>query len=196
MIGSLNGKGEDLDALFSPRSVAVVGVSSNGRGIGAATFKMLKQFGFAGDLAIVNPSMDEFNGTASYPTLRDIPFPVDLVLMFTGAAHVQAVVEESIGIGARAGIIFASGFSETGDAGLALQRNLIGTASEAGFRLLGPNCQGVVSYGSRLAASFSNALRGLEDLSPGPVAYVGQSGAIGGSILIWAERRAAFHPSG
>jgi acetate---CoA ligase (ADP-forming) len=175
--------GTNLDALFAPQSVAIVGVSSTGRGIGASTFQTLRRFGYDGDLAIVSRSMSEMDGVPSFPSLAEVPGPVDLVLMFTGADRVLATVEESIAIGARAGIVFASGFSEMGEGGIARQREVVGVAREAGFRILGPNCQGVVSYASRVAATFSNAIRGVEDLKPAPVAYVGQSGAIGGSIF-------------
>lgn len=178
-----------MQTLFNPRSLAVVGVSSSGRGLGAATLKTIRTFGFAGDLAVVNPSADSIGGVPSYPSIGDIPFPVDVVLMFTAADRVQATVEASIAVGAAAGIIFASGFSELGDDGADLQKTVTSMAREAGFRLLGPNCQGLVAYESRLAATFSNAMRGAESLTPSRVAYIGQSGAIGGSIFDLGRER-------
>jgi acyl-CoA synthetase (NDP forming) len=180
---------KQLDALFTPRSVAVVGVSSTGRGIGAATLKTIQTFGFRGDLAVVNPSADSIGGVSCYHTLAEVPFPIDLVLMFTAADRVHATVEESVAVGAAAGVVFASGFSELGDHGAGRQQALTAMARETGFRFLGPNCQGVVSYKSRLAATFSNALRGAEGLSPGRIAYIGQSGAIGGSIFDLGRER-------
>jgi acyl-CoA synthetase (NDP forming) len=178
-----------LDALFRPRSLAMVGVSSSGTGIGAATLATIQRFGFAGDVAVVNPSADSIRGVVCYKSLSEIPFPVDLVLMFTAAYQVQATVEQSIAVGASAGVIFASGFSELGERGADRQSMLIDVAHEAGFRLLGPNCQGLVSYESRLAATFSNAVRGAEALVPSRVAYIGQSGAIGGSIFDLGRER-------
>jgi acyl-CoA synthetase (NDP forming) len=178
-----------LDALFNPRSLAVVGVSSTGRGLGAATLKTIQKFGFGGGVAVVNPSADSIAGVPCYPSLGDVPFAIDLVLMFTAAERVQATVEQSIAVGAAAGIIFASGFSELGDDGADRQKTMTAIAREAGFRLLGPNCQGLVVYESRLAATFSNAMRGAEALTPSRVAYIGQSGAIGGSIFDLGRER-------
>lgn len=171
-----------LEALLRPRSVAVVGASGREGNPFARPLQYLRQHRFGGEVYPVNPRYEELSGWACYPSLGAAPGPVDLALVLVPAGEVARVVREGAEVGVRAAVVFASGFAETGEEGRALQDELAEAGRRAGTRLLGPNCQGAVYVPARLAATFSGAVaRSLPGASG--VAYVGQSGALGGSIL-------------
>jgi len=178
-----------IDALLAPRSVAVVGVSSARRGLGYSTLKTIKRFGFEGRLVVVHPKAPEIANTPCYPSLRAVPHGVDLALLFTSGDQILPSVADAVAAGVKAVVIFASGFSEAGDDGKDREREIVELAGRTGMRILGPNCQGVVATAAGLAATFSNALwvDGLGGAAP--VAYIGQSGAIGGSIFDLGRER-------
>lgn len=172
-----------LDALFEPASIAVVGVSRDAASYSRRLLGFLQQFDYPGSLIGVNPSLTEVDGVPCVPTLRDVGHAVDLVLVFTPAARVPDVMVDAASTGARAAIVFSSGFAEVGTEGRALQDAVREIATSAGMRVLGPNCQGVIHVPMRTVASFSNAAAALEQTRVGPVAYVGQSGAMGGAMF-------------
>ena len=171
-----------LHRLFSPRSVAIVGVSSNPASLTTRPVRLLQQHGFAGAIYPVNPKYDTLYGLPCFPDLRAIPGPVDCVLSFASPARTVEVVEQAGQAGAAAVIVLASGFAEANEAGKGLQNTLRERAQELGVRLLGPNCLGLINRRNGLFATFSPAAE-----RPQPpcsrVAYVGQSGALGGSLL-------------
>lgn len=177
-----------LDALFRPRAVAVVGASGKPDSMLARPLRYLTGYGFEGAVYPVNPGYDELAGRACYPSLDALPEPVDLVCLLLPAAQAAGAVRDAARAGARVVVVFASGFAEVGEAGRALQHELADVAAEVGVRLLGPNCQGLMYRPNRLVATFTGALE--QSLTPpGDVAYVGQSGAIGGSVLHLARDR-------
>ncbi len=177
-----------LDALFSPRSVAIIGASRRASSLAARPLDQLDRYGFEGEVFPVNPSCDEISGRRCYPSVADLPGPVDLAALIVPARATLDVVRQCVEVGVRSVILFSSGFAELGAEGRALQDELVATAREGGIRLLGPNCQGVVHRESNFVMTISASLKaGLP--SDGPVAYVGQSGAIGGSILHVAGTR-------
>lgn len=179
----------DLDALLAPQSVAIVGVSSGRRGLGYSTLKTIKRFGFDGDLVVVHPKATDIAGTPCYPNLQSVPHRVDLALLFTSGDQIVTSVADAAAAGVKAVVIFASGFSESGNGGKEREREIVELARRTGMRILGPNCQGVVATAAGLAATFSNALW-VDGLGSGaPVAYIGQSGAIGGSIFDLGRER-------
>lgn len=171
-----------LSSLFKPRSIAIVGISGKSESLTARPLAFLQRSGFAGELYPVNPNYEELRGIPCYPSLGAIRGPVDLVLSMVPAASVADVVREAGQVGARAVIVFASGFAEIGPDGVVLQHELAQVAREAGVRVLGPNCQGVINNSLGLIATFTGAAD-RELPPPSGVAYVGQSGAIGGSVL-------------
>ena len=180
---------DGLDALFRPRCVAVVGVSSSGRGLGATTLRTIQRFGFDGSVVAVNPKSTEVAGAPCYPSLTAVPHQVDLALLFTGGDRIKDSVLDAAAAGVRAIVIFASGFAEGGSDGAAREQEIIDLARAHGIRVLGPNCQGIVSMSGGLAATFSNALWTDELGPPSPVAYIGQSGAIGGAVFDLGRER-------
>ena len=183
-VDNLSGE-EKLPALmrmFRPGAVALVGVSGRMDSILTRPLRYLREHGFAGDVYPVNSRYAELDGRPCYPSLADLRTPVDLVLVMVHAAQVAAVVSEAGQAGAAAAIVFCSGFAETGAEGSKLQRGLQEAARTSGVRILGPNCQGLLHASNGLTATFTAA---ADRTMPPPsgVAYVGQSGAVGGSIL-------------
>lgn len=177
-----------LDALFAPRSIAILGASGRDGNPFARPLEFLLDQHYPGAVYPVNPGYDSLRGVPCYASLDLIPEPVDLVLMMVSASEALRQIPAVAAAGASAAVVFASGFAETGPEGQRLQRELATMASAHGVRLLGPNCQGVVSVHDRVAGTFTAA---IESGMPraGNVAYVGQSGAVGGSILSLARER-------
>ena len=171
-----------LVRLLRPRGVALVGVSGRPGNPMARPLRYLREHDFAGGIYPVNPGYAELEGLPCYPSLADVPGPVDLVLVLVPAEHAADAVRAAGAAGATAAVVFASGFAETGEQGVAAQAALVAAGRAAGVRVLGPNCQGVVHAASGLVATFTAAAD--RPLPPGRgVAYVGQSGAVGGSVL-------------
>lgn len=170
------------DALFRPRSIAIVGISGKELSLAARPLRYLQRSGFAGRLYPVNPNYDELGGLKCYSSLAAIETSIDLVLSMVPAAGVIDVLHSAGRVGARAMVVFASGFAETGPEGRALQEQLTRVAREANVRVLGPNCQGLINNELGVIATFTGAAD-RELPPPSGVAYVGQSGAIGGSVL-------------
>lgn len=171
-----------VERMLRPRSVALVGVSGRAESLNARPLRYLREHGFTGSVHPVNPRYEELQGLRCVASLADVPGQVDLVLSMVPAAMTPDVVRQAGAIGAAGVVVFASGFGETGAEGAALQEEVVAAARETGVRVLGPNCQGIIHAPSGLSATFTAAAdRGLLDTSR--VAYVGQSGAVGGSIL-------------
>ncbi|WP_211177604.1 acetate--CoA ligase family protein [Pseudonocardia acidicola] len=178
----------DWNRVFRPRAVAVLGATGRPDSPMARPLRWLADRGYTGRVYPVNPKYGELAGLPCYPGLADVPGPVDLVLALVPAGHAVDAVREAGAAGAAAIVVFASGFAETGPDGAALQQRLVETGRQAGVRVLGPNCQGIVYTPARLFATFSAAAERPLAGSCG-IAYVGQSGAVGGSVLdIAAER--------
>ncbi|MCX2730337.1 acetate--CoA ligase family protein [Saccharopolyspora sp. NFXS83] len=179
-----------MESLLNPAAVAVVGASER-KAMAARLTRFLLDDGFTGAVYPVNPRYEQVHGLPCYPALDRIPGPVDLVLIMVPADRVAEVVAESARAGARLAIVLSSGFAEVGPDGAALQDELAATARRCGIRVLGPNCQGLLYRPAALTATFSSGA-GLPSAPPaetGGIAYVGQSGALGGSVLGMAADR-------
>jgi acyl-CoA synthetase (NDP forming) len=159
-----------LEYLFHPKTIAVVGASSDPSNyFGYVYMAALSQFGE--NLYPVNPRRTEIHGLKAYPTLRDIPVPIDYVVCSIPAAQVPELIEESSAKGARVVQISSAGFSEAGDEqGARLEKELVETARRVGIRIIGPNCMGIYcpSAGLSYNSTFSK--------ESGAVGYLSQSG--------------------
>ena len=180
----------DLDALFWPRSIALVGVSPDktiirGRIVEAVTLR-----GFDGPLHAVSRSHDEIAGITCYPSVEALPGQVDLAIVTIPAEHVAATLRACGKIGVKAAIVISSGFGEErGEAGAARQRVIADIARELDMAILGPNAEGFLNARMPLAATFSptvvhveNGLRPEASRGRG-IAVVSQSGGIGFSFF-------------
>ncbi|MCV2488305.1 acetate--CoA ligase family protein [Geodermatophilus sp. YIM 151500] len=171
-----------LQALLRPRGIALLGISGRSENLMSRPLRYLVDHGYAGGIYPVNPNYDELVGQRCYPTLADVPGPVDLVLVLVAAERVEDAIRQTAAIGASTAVVYASGFAEVGAEGVALQQRLAAVAEETGVRVLGPNCQGFLYAPTGVVATFTAAAdRPLAHDSG--VAYVGQSGAVGGSVL-------------
>lgn len=176
-------------SLFEARGVAVVGASPKSTNLGRSVLTALAQHAYSGRVAAVNPNYQDVDGTPCYADLAAVPFPVDLALLFVRAADVIDVVRQAATARLKNVIIYSSGFAELGAAGLAQQRELAELARQSGLRLLGPNCQGVVDFRTGLAATFSPSVLSANAADTARIAYVGQSGAVGGAFFDLARQR-------
>ncbi len=134
-----------LDALFRPKSVAVIGASSKEMHIGNRIIKNLLDFGFTGSVYPINPKADEIRGVKAYPSILDVPTDVDVVHMVIPAQFVPQAIEDCGKKGVKFVILNGGGFAEVGPEGAAIERDCIARAKEHGIRIFGPNCQGIIN---------------------------------------------------
>ncbi|MCH7998118.1 MAG: CoA-binding protein, partial [Chloroflexi bacterium] len=160
-----------IEAIFHPRSIAVVGASANPNTPGYDYVSSLQKFGFPGDLYPVNPRAEEILGLPAFPSLRDVPGQVDYVISCIPATAVLELVDDCAAKGARALQLFTARFSETGrEEDADLERRLAQRAREAGVRIIGPNCLGLLY--PRQGISF----RADMPRQPGNIGFLSQSG--------------------
>ncbi|MBI5231777.1 MAG: acetate--CoA ligase family protein [Coriobacteriales bacterium] len=167
-----------LDGFFRPTSVAVVGVARDPGKVGHFVFRNILDAGFEGALYPVNPNATEILGHRAYPSLRDLPGPVDLVVVAVPAPAVAQVIDDAAAADIDSAIVLSAGFKETGPAGARLEREIVERARAGGVRVLGPNSLGLVSTPGALDAAFAGARP-----RHGSVAMLSQSGALGTALL-------------
>ena len=174
----------NLDALFTPKAIAVIGASNQPGSVGAVLARNLLESGFAGPVMAVNPHDTAVRSTLSYKSLADLPLAPDLAVIATPPASVPGLVAELGARGCRAAVVITAGFGEAGGAGTDLRQQMLDAARPHLVRIVGPNCLGVISPGNGLNASFAQ-------LTPkaGALALVAQSGAITTAALDWADAR-------
>ena len=177
-----------LDALFNPRSVAVIGASEDPTRIGGRPLRYLKESGFRGAVWPVNPRRDRVQGLEAWPHVNEVPGPIDVAVVAVTASKVVETIEACAAKGVGAAVVFTSGFAETDAAGAARQRRMGEIARAGGMRILGPNCLGVYNAASGFFATFTTTLD-IYRPRPGPVAIVSQSGAFGSHLGLLARRR-------
>jgi acyl-CoA synthetase (NDP forming) len=177
-----------LSALFSPRSVAVVGASTNAQKIGGIPVDYLQRFGYEGDVYPVNPKVAQVQGLKAYASLAEVGRPVDLAILSLPAAQVPQALADAASASVKAAVLFSSGFAEMGEAGAAEQARLAEQARAAGIRLIGPNCLGFMNVTRHVYATFSPA-PGVGRVQPGRIGLVSQSGAFGAYAYSMARER-------
>ena len=178
----------DLDKLFHPRSVALIGASTEQNKLSGRPLRYFREFGYAGRLYPINPKYQEIAGLPCYAKLSDVPGEVDLAVITLPAPAVPAALAACGAKGVKAAAIISSGFAEVGGKGVELQEKLQRVASEFGIAVCGPNCSGFVYVPEKVTASFSVGLHGGFP-ETGPAAFVSQSGALSSYILGAARER-------
>lgn len=169
-----------LDRLLTPSSVAIVGASTNRDRIGSRVLANLIRHGYAGDVFVVNSRYGEVAGLRSYPSLAALDKVPDVALLAVEADASLDILAEYAELGGRDAVVLASGF-ESGDEGTRRSQRLSALAAEHGLNVAGPNTQGLWSVQHRMVLAFgSEAAR--ENLRPGPVAVIAQSGSLGGAV--------------
>ncbi len=162
---------EVLNGLLKPKSIAVVGASATPGKIGYTVVKNLLDSGYEGPIYPINPKRDEILGLKAYPSVLDVPEPIDAAVIVIPARYVVQVAEECGKKGVKGLIVIASGFSEVGRHDL--EDALVSTARRYGMRVLGPNIVGILSNSDKCNASFAPILP-----LPGKASLVSQSGAL------------------
>lgn len=176
----------DLTPLLRPRSIAMVGASSDPSRGNGRTLRYLIQGGFKGPLYAVNPRRTEVQGLRSWPSIDALPQSVDCAIVALPAQDVPATLRQCAAAGARSAVVFAGGFAETGEAGQLAQAEITRIARETGMRILGPNSLGVYDARCRSFMTFSSMFEeGFGSI--GRIGMVTQSGGWGSE----ARRRAA-----
>ncbi|HEX4076831.1 MAG TPA: bifunctional acetate--CoA ligase family protein/GNAT family N-acetyltransferase [Candidatus Acidoferrales bacterium] len=172
-----------LDAMFRPRSVAVIGATERPGSVGRTTLANLIGSSFHGNIYPVNPQHPEILGKRAYRSIGDVPPPVDLAVIVTPAATVPAVVGECVDAGVKAAVVISAGFRERGAEGQALEQQIAQQLRRGRMRLIGPNCLGVMNPVIGLNATFAQTIA-----RKGNVAFLSQSGALLTAILDWSLR--------
>ncbi len=176
-----------MNGLIRPRSIAIVGASSDLSKISGRPLKHLLAKGYAGRILPVNPTHAQIAGLTCYPTIESLPEAADLAIVAVPAEQVLSSIEALGRRGVRAVVIFSSGFGETGPDGLAQEQALVACARSHGMVLCGPNCLGFVNAFDKVYATFSQYADG--ETGPGPIGFVTQSGAFGTAIAALARER-------
>jgi len=165
---------------LEPKSIAVIGASSNRSSVGGQLFFNLLESNFQGQIFPVNPSHDFVQGIRAYKSVKDIDFPVEMALIVVPAESALRVIEECGEKGVKGLVIITSGFSEVGEEGKKRQDKLTEICDRYGMRVIGPNCMGVVNNSDevRLNGQFS-------PFKPvkGRVSFLSQSGALGIAVF-------------
>ena len=173
----------NLDRLFAPKSVAIIGASERAHSVGATVLRNVVEGGFAGAIYPVNPKYHRLAGLLAYAGVKDLPEAPDLAIICTPPATVPALVRELGQRGTRAAIILTAGLGALHDEqGRTLKQATLDAAKPFVLRLLGPNCVGLLVPGIGLNASFAHT-----GARPGKIAFVSQSGALVTGVLDWAN---------
>ncbi len=167
-----------IDRFYRPRTVALIGVSGS-FGFGHGLPRFLIDQGWGDRVYPVNPNLQEIAGIRAYPSIRDVPADIDLACILVPARSVEPVLRECAAKGVRAVIVMSAGFAETGPEGRRRQEAVAAIAREAGIRMMGPNCIGVVDVPN----GFATVEILLREMRPGNVSIVAQSGVFGNVLL-------------
>jgi len=174
---------KQLNKLFNPKSIAVIGASDTPGRVGYSLFRNLITNGFSGSVYPVNPNRDLVQGVKAYPNMAALPQKVDLAVIATRAQTVPDMVNECIASGALSAVVISAGFSETGEEGIRLADQIRQSVESSGMALLGPNCLGFIRPKLNLNASFSRKMP-----HKGGMAFISQSGALCSAVLDWSVK--------
>ena len=168
---------DGISALFQPNSIAVVGASADPTKWGNTLCRRLLSTGYRGSFYPINPSASRILSHRAYPSVLDVPAPLDQAVVITKASTVSQIVDECILKRVRVICIITSGFGEVGERGRLQQTEMVEKVHAAGLRLVGPNCMGTFSWRSKLNTT------NYADIPTGNIAVVTQSGNIVGSLI-------------
>ncbi|MCE7984700.1 MAG: CoA-binding protein [Caldilinea sp. CFX5] len=173
----------NLECLFHPQSVAVIGASTRPHSVGATVMHNLLSAGFAGPIMPVNPKHQAVAGVLAYPDVASLPLTPDLAVICTPPCTVPGLITALGERGVKAAVVLTAGLERETDAqGQPLQQATLAAAKPYGLRILGPNCVGLMIPGIGLNASFAHT-----NPLPGNLAFVTQSGALAVAVLDWAK---------
>lgn len=167
----------DLEKLFNPSAIAIIGATDEGGKVGTAITKNVLNLGYSGKVFLVNPKHNEMFGRKCYPSLLEIEEQIDLAIIVIPAKFVNQVIQDCADL-VKNFVIISAGFSEIGEKGKKLENELLEIAKIKEVNILGPNCLGFINSKAKLNASFAGGLP-----KQGNIAFVSQSGALISAIL-------------
>ena len=170
-----------LDAIFKPKSVALIGASNTPGKLGYDVLYNLINAGLQGPIYPINPKADEILGLKAYKDIGSTPAPAELAVFLIPSRMVAGAIEECGKAGVKAAVVVTGGFAEAGEEGEKLQAELAAKARQYSVRVIGPNCQGVNSPYSNLCASWPLIT------TRGRIAFISQSGTVGAALIDWAS---------
>ena len=174
-------KDPKLDHFFSPKSIAVIGASTKAGKVGHSIVRNILEYDYSGRVYPVNPTADMILGQKAFPDLLSVPDPIDLAIVAVPPEKVLGAIGQCGKKGIDSVIVITSGFKEIGGDGSRLEKELAAEIKNAGIRLVGPNCLGVIDTASCLNASFAAGMP-----FAGHIGFFSQSGALCVAILDWA----------
>lgn len=170
-----------LNAIFEPKSIAVVGATEKAGSVGRTILWNLISNPFGGTVFPINAKRASVLGIKAYPSLSALPQQVDLAVIVTPASTVPGIIAECVEAGVKGAIIISAGFKESGAVGARMEQQILEQARRGKLRIIGPNCLGVMSPLTGLNATFAGAMA-----RPGNVAFISQSGALCTAVLDWS----------
>lgn len=176
---------DDLALFFEPKSLAVIGSFKEAPFGGYVVVKTLLNSGYAGKIYLVNPSYKEALGLKVYPSVKDVPGGIDLVLIIIGCRSVPKVIEECAEKGVKAAILVSDGFAERNEEGAALQKEILEIAKKNKMRIIGPNTAGIANPANGLIPC--PYIMGYERIKIGGIAICGQTGMINPQAFPYAD---------
>jgi acyl-CoA synthetase (NDP forming) len=183
-------KSQAVAALFDPKSVAVIGASTNPHSLGGRPLGLLRAFGYPGAVFPVNRSHAVVQGEQAYPSIREVPEPVDVAMVAVPAGLVPEVLRECAAAGVKLAVVVSSGFGEGQGSGLELAEEVRKDLLATDMRVLGPNCEGFASLPAQAPVTFSPVLdyqkSGLP-LKVGGVSVLSQSGGLAFAVAQWGS---------
>jgi acyl-CoA synthetase (NDP forming) len=169
-------------ALFEPRSIALIGASGDERKNTSRPQRFLRKHGYTGRIIPINPGRDEISGERAYPNLEAAPEDIDHAFIMVPRDAVPAALEQCVARKVPVATVYSDGFAETGAEGRKLQEQLVAIAKKGSVRLVGPNCIGLLSTQTHCILTVNAVLEKLQ-VTPGPLAIVSQSGSMMGGLM-------------
>lgn len=173
---------KNLEQLFNPAKVAIVGASDREGSVGNSITKNLLELGYQGEVFLINPKYQELLGKKCYQDLNEVEGDIDLAVVAIPAGFVNETIQKAQRV--KNFIVISAGFSEVGDEGREREKELLKIAEEKGVNILGPNCLGLIAPGISLNASFAG---GMPEV--GGVSLISQSGALMVAMLDMAKEK-------
>ena len=175
-------------SFFNPRSVAIVGASSNSQKTGARVQRFLVLHGYKGKIYPVNPNREEIFGFKCYSKLINIPQKIDHVFIAVDGNKIIDAIKDAVSMNIKCATILSGGFSESGSEGLNLEKQILHIAREGNLRILGPNSIGIINISDSVVLS-ANAMLDLPNLKKGGLSVISQSGSLIGALIAHGHSR-------
>jgi len=177
----LRRQAQPLDAIFAPKSVAVIGATETVNSVGRTILENIQKGGYDGIIYPVNPKRPTVLGLPAYPNIKAVPTKPDLAIIITPPPTVPGIIKDCVDMGIEGAVIISAGFKEIGAPGVELERQILAEARRSGMRIVGPNCLGVMSPLNKFNGTFA-----ADMARPGSVGFISQSGALCTAILDWS----------